>query len=90
MLNAGNDSALNCLAAVSSSDPYVVLTDVLNRDIYYSIGTIESGKVVDSLGGFLMVLSPEVPVGHEILFKLTMTDCFGNIWTDSFVIAVGL
>ena len=94
--NYGGSDALGVNAVLSTTDSYVTV----NRDEpAYNHGTIEGGsskwagnyssQFTMSYGYcYRITVSSDCPAGHVIPFTLTMTDSYGNIYTDTFTLTV--
>ncbi len=80
MRNVGGTEALNVTVTLSTSDPYITITD--STQIYPSI---LSGDTVTIINAFEFVISDTIPNGHEVLFGLKAEA--GNTWLSEFTIS---
>ena len=84
LVNVGPDVAYDVVATVSTSDPYVTVTD----------GTEPYGTIVNDWGtgyvenGFAFQVASDVPDKHKIVFDLSVTGTARDTWTGSFQVAV--
>jgi hypothetical protein len=76
--NIGTADANGVNAVLSSSDPYVTITD--NSATY---GSIAAGATVSVPNGFAVSIANTVPDGHSILFSMQLTEAKAT-WTVSF------
>lgn len=76
--NIGTTDANGVNAVLSSTDPYVTITD--NSATY---GTIAAGQTISVPNGFAISIANNVPDGHPILFSMQLTEAKAN-WTVSF------
>lgn len=65
VINAGQQEATDVTVYITSSDPYVIITDSVE---YY--GNISGGQTVTIPEGFEFSLTDDVPDGHDVLFTL--------------------
>ncbi len=99
--NEGSSRVLGLQAQLSTSDPYVTITSGsytygnIDAGFYKTIyDTYSSSYPSDAdLGpsasnAFTYSISGDCPTGHVIPFTLTMTDSWGNQWTDSIDVTV--
>jgi len=75
--NLGLAEATNVMATISTTDPYVTITD--NSENY---GTIPAGGTGSIDNGFTIEISNDVPDGHMIGF--TLTAVAGDTWLSEF------
>jgi hypothetical protein len=76
--NIGTADANGVNAVLSSSDPYVTITD--NSAAY---GSIAAGATVSVPNGFAVSIANTIPDGHPILFSMQITEAKAT-WTVSF------
>jgi hypothetical protein len=69
LFNLGGVDATNVEVTLSTSDPYITITDD-----YEFYGDIPAGQVVGIAGGFAMEVADDVPDEHPIAFTVTATD----------------
>ncbi|MEE8576763.1 MAG: C25 family cysteine peptidase, partial [candidate division Zixibacteria bacterium] len=84
LTNVGPDTAHNIEATLSTTDPYVTITDATE-----SYGSIDPdwgvGFVAD---GFAFDVSLDAPDGHIIAFDIVVTGTARDTWTGAFQITV--
>ncbi|MFH1121998.1 MAG: C25 family cysteine peptidase [Bacteroidota bacterium] len=78
--NVGTEDATDIAVTISSSDPYIELTDVTEM---YPL--IAAGQTVAIADGFAFVVSNDVPDGHPVLFDYTAISG-ENEWSGSFTV----
>ena len=76
--NIGTANANGVNAVLSSTDPYVTITD--NSATY---GSIAAGATVSVPNGFAISIANNIPDGHSILFSMQLTEAKAT-WTVSF------
>jgi len=82
--NVGPDPAVNVIAVLTTSDPYVTLTD--DSELFGDIpGENGVAYIADA---FTFDVSPDIPDGHQIVFSLTMTDASDSVWVSEFSLPV--
>jgi hypothetical protein len=84
LLNAGTDEAIDALATISTSSPYV--TFIYNTSSGY--GNIPGGGMATNLNDFDFEISSNAPNGHIIHFDLNVTAGNGGPWSDGFDVPV--
>ena len=73
--NVGSANATSVNVVISTSDPYVTLT---NNTV--SIPLISASQLITTPIPFSFQVAAFVPDQHMVVFDLTMTDNIGNIW----------
>ena len=73
--NSGLASATNVSATLSSSDPYVTITNA-----YAVYGTIAGEGSASPQTNFGITVSPSAPLGHQLVFNLSINGSSQN-WT---------
>jgi hypothetical protein len=79
MRNVGGSDALNVMVTLSTTDPYITITD--STQLYASI---LAGDTVTIINAFEFVISDTIPNGHEVLFGLKAEA--GSTWLSEFSI----
>jgi len=82
--NIGSQTATNLQGTLSTTSPYVNITDDAE-----SYGNVGQGQNAWSLGDYDFRLSSSAPVGENLTFRLDFEDQPGHTWTDEFDIEVG-
>lgn len=77
--NVGSVSAENVTATLSSSDPYVTISD--NAENY---GNIEAGQIVNKDNAFAFHVADNIPDNHPVEFTITAED--GGSWNSNFTL----
>lgn len=77
--NVGVDLAGNVVATLTTSDPYITITDN-----YHNYGDIEASEVIMMEGAYTFDVAVNVPDGHSALFTLHIEDEGGNTWNFNF------
>lgn len=84
LVNVGPDDALNVQAVITTTDPYVTITN----------GTANYGTIAADFGtlyladAFTFDVSPNAPDGHEVLFDIAITGTARDTWYGDFEITV--
>ncbi len=78
--NVGVTVATNVTVSISSTDPYVTITD--NTELY---GDVNANSSVSVANGFALSVTNNIPNGHMIMFNMTATDGT-NIWSSNFAL----
>ncbi len=78
--NVGSVSATNVNVKITTSDPYITMTDSTE-----SYGTINAGATVNKNDAFAYNVSPLIPDGRSVNFNFTATSGT-NTWTSTFAI----
>jgi len=81
--NAGSATANNVTAVLSSSDPYVQITN--NSNVW---GTINDGATITVNDAFALTVADDIPDQYSVNFNLEITGETDDIWTSSFSIIV--
>jgi hypothetical protein len=81
--NWGNEEALDVYAVLSSTDPYVEITDSIE---YF--GDIPPGDSALSEDDFGIMVLPSCPNGHIIQCNLSIRDSVGNEWVSTLSLSV--
>ena len=81
IINNGTASATSTVGTITSSSPYVTITD---NDVNF--GTVTSGNT-DTGTDYDVIISPNCPNGTVITFNVTLTSNEGS-WTCSFTVTV--
>ncbi|MDF1543855.1 MAG: C25 family cysteine peptidase [bacterium] len=82
LINVGPDTAFGVNASLTSSDPYVTITDAGE-----SYGTvIPDGGTAYVVNGFGFDVASDIPDGHPLTFDLEITGTARDTWTGSFTI----
>ncbi len=78
--NVGPDDAVGVTAVLTTSDPYIMLTDDTESfgDIVGNNGTAYSSNA------FAFDVAGTIPDGHQIEFIVTMTDVNDSSWSSTF------
>ncbi len=84
LVNVGPDDAYDVVATISTSDPYVTMTD--DNEAYGTITHDWGTGYVEN--GFSFDVASDVPDKHKIVFDLTVTGTARDAWTGSFQIGV--
>lgn len=82
LINTGNGNAHNVRAVLSTSDPYISITD---NDMDWS-STIVPGSIMLGDDDFDYDIAPDCPE-RDVLFNLAITSDEGS-WTDQFIVHV--
>ena len=80
--NQGGSTFYNVDGYLETMDPYITITD--NTGFF---GTIDSNGDFEA-GYFAMDIQGNCPIGHIILFNLTLDDKFSNLWNINFELVV--
>ncbi|MBD3403344.1 hypothetical protein GF420_10650, partial [candidate division GN15 bacterium] len=84
LVNVGPDDAIGVAANITTTDPYVTITD--GTEEYGTVtGNYGTGLVVD---GFAFDIDGDAPDGHQITFDLEVTGTARDTWTGTFRVAV--
>jgi len=98
--NYGGSDAKNVNAVLSTSDSYVTVNTNKPTSLTYTHDTILGGSSrwlspymafyygYSSSYCYRITVSPSCPAGYVIPFLLTMTDAYGNSYTDTFNLTV--
>ena len=78
--NVGSQTASNVVATLSTTDPYITITD--NTE---NFGTIDPNSTVTIPNAFTYNVANNIPNGRIVVFQLNMTSGT-NIWSSSFSI----
>ncbi|MCD4735441.1 MAG: hypothetical protein K8R53_05325 [Bacteroidales bacterium] len=81
--NSGNATANNVNASISTTDPYVTISD--NTQFF---GTIAAGATATQANAFIFTVANFIPDGHIVTFDLNMTGNAEDTWTGSFNITL--
>lgn len=77
--NAGQATANGVSAVLSTTDPYVTITDANEN-----FGNIAATAVQSQVSAYAATIANNVPDLHVATFTLTITDGASNTWTSSF------
>ncbi|MCD4744861.1 MAG: T9SS type A sorting domain-containing protein [Bacteroidales bacterium] len=80
MKNVGNAPAENVSVYISTSDPYISITDY-----YENYGNIPANEIITIEDGFAFDVSDNIPDGHVVLYDVIANDG-DSIWLSSFTI----
>lgn len=83
LANLGLSTANGVEATLSTSSPYITITD--NHHVW---GDITDGNSLLQTGAYAMQVASFVPDQHVAVFTLTITDTDGNTWNSSFSLLV--
>ncbi len=86
VINRGDLTAEDVIATISSSEPYITITD---HDV--TLGDIAPGATGDTYSSsqdFDFIVSDSCYIDHLAYFDLTMENAAGNTWTDSFTVSL--
>jgi PKD repeat protein len=76
--NVGTDDATGVTALLSTTDPYVTITE--NS---YTYGTIAAGSVVNGNGAFEISIAEDAPDGYSAMLEIEFTDVSKASWVSS-------
>ncbi len=79
--NVGDQPAANANVTLSTTDPYITITD--NSQFY---GTIEAGEIVEENDAFGFDISTDVPDQHVVTFDIEIVA--QDTWTASFSMVI--
>ncbi|MBN3035277.1 MAG: PKD domain-containing protein [Bacteroidales bacterium] len=79
--NVGNDPAVGVNAVISSTDPYVTITDDS-----HSFGTIAAGQTLMGDNAFTVDISGDAPDLHQAVFEVEFTDGNKASWASTLAI----
>lgn len=77
--NVGQATATGVSAVLSTTDPYVTITDANE-----SFGNIAATMTQAQTGAYTATIANNVPNMHVAMFTLTITDASSNTWTSTF------
>lgn len=84
LINVGPDDAIGVTATITSSDPYVTITDGVEE-----YGTVEGDNgTVYIADGFAITVASNTPDKHNITFDLEVTGTARDTWTGTFRVPV--
>jgi hypothetical protein len=83
LLNQGTDAATGVAASLSTSDPYITITDSQE-----DFGDIAGGGTGEDIEDYDLMVDPGTPHGHAIAFELNMTAANGGPWSTIFEVPV--
>jgi hypothetical protein len=83
LANLGLSTANGVEATLSTSSPYITITD--NHHVW---GDITNGNALLQSGAYAVQVADDVPDQQVAVFTLTITDTDGNTWTSSFSLLV--
>jgi len=83
LANLGLSTANGVEATLSTSSPYVTITDD-----HHVWGDITDGNALLQTGAYAVQVADDVPDQHVAIFTLTITDTDGNTWTSNFSLIV--
>jgi len=81
--NVGSDTAFGVTAVISSTDPYVTITD--NYEYFGQIMDDNGSAYVSDAYSFN--IASNIPDGHDIIFQVVASDSDDSTWTSNFSIA---
>lgn len=81
--NVGTDDATGVSATLTSTDPFVTITDAS-----HDFGTIAAGAVVDGDAAFEIAVANDVPDGYAALFEVEFSDDSKSSWISSFTVSL--
>jgi hypothetical protein len=74
--NVGIETANNCVATITTENPYVtILQDMVD------IGGVDAGQIITKSAAFTVEISDSVPNMTPILFNVSINDDSENIWS---------
>jgi PKD repeat protein len=76
--NVGTDPASGVSATLSTTDPYITITD--NS---YTYGTIAPGAIVSGIGAFEIAISTAAPDGYSAMLEIVFSDASKASWVSS-------
>jgi hypothetical protein len=77
--NVGTVNATGIDAVISTSDPYITITDDS-----FSYGDIAGGQTVAGDGAFAITVAGDTPDNHNVVFEIEFTDGNKDTWTSNF------
>ena len=81
--NVGTDPATGVTATLTSTDPYIIVTD--NS---YTYGDIPAGSVINGDGAFEITIAEDTPDGYSGMLEIEFTDASKASWVSSMSIVL--
>jgi len=81
--NVGSDPASGVSSILSTTDPYITITD--NS---HSFGNIAAGATITGTGAFAFEVAGNAPDGHTAILTVTFTDEGKPSWTSNIIITL--
>lgn len=81
--NLGESEAIGVYGYLSTSDPFVSVTDTV--DYWSAIPALDSSSEIEA---FIVEIADSVPDGHNATFKLRTTDTLGREWISYFELEI--
>ncbi len=81
--NVGTDPATGVTATLTSTDPYIIVTD--NS---YTYGDIPAGSVINGDGAFEITIAEDTPDGYSGMLEIEFTDASKASWVSNMSIVL--
>ena len=81
--NVGTDPATGVTAILSTTDPYITVTD--NS---YTFGDIPAGSVINGVDAFEITIAENAPDGYSAMLEIEFTDASKASWVSSMSIVL--